>query len=48
TKIEAASNKYTFVWKKAVTKNLKRLLEKIENFVSECAEAYGFKTGYKY
>ena len=47
TKIEATSNKYTFVWKKAVTKNLKRLLEKIEDLVSECAEAYGLKIGYK-
>lgn len=26
TKIEACANKYTFVWKKAVTKNLEKLL----------------------
>jgi transposase len=29
TKIEAAANKYTFVWKRAVTKNLQKLLDKI-------------------
>ena len=28
TKIESAANKYTFVWKKAVTKNCAKLLEK--------------------
>ena len=47
TKIEASSNKYTFVWKKAVTKNMKRLLIKIADFVSECNELYGIKVGYK-
>ncbi len=29
TKLEAASNKYTFVWKKAVTKNQQKLMDKI-------------------
>lgn len=29
TKIESASNKYTFVWKRAVTRNLQKLLDKI-------------------
>lgn len=47
TKIEASSNKYTFVWKKAVTKNMKRLLIKITDLVSECNELYGIKVGYK-
>ena len=28
TKIESCANQYTFVWKKAVTKNLAKLLEK--------------------
>ena len=28
TKIEASANKYTFVWKKAVTKNQGKLLDK--------------------
>ena len=47
TKIEASSNKYTFVWKGAVTKNLKKLLIKIADFVSECNELYGIKVGYR-
>lgn len=29
SKIEACANKYTFVWKKAVTKNQAKLLEKL-------------------
>ena len=41
TKIEACSNKYTFVWKKAVTKNLQKLLQKMADFVAECEEKYG-------
>lgn len=36
TKIEACANKYTFVWKKAITKNLARFLEKLAVFAEEC------------
>ena len=36
TKIEANANKYTFVWKKAVTKNQAKLLIKLADFVAEC------------
>ena len=46
TKIESAANKYTFVWKKAVTKNQARLYEKLADFVSECEELYGIRTVY--
>ena len=46
TKIEAASNKYTFVWYKAVTKNMQKLFVKIEKLFSECSEMYGIKIGY--
>lgn len=46
TKIEAAANKYTFVWKKAVTKNEKKLLEKLAAFIAECEEMYEIKVGY--
>lgn len=46
TKIEACANKYTFVWKKAVTKNLDKLLIKLAGFVSECEELYGIKLVY--
>ena len=43
TKIEACSNKYTFVWKKAVTRNQTKLLLKLADFVAECEEIYGIK-----
>ena len=46
TKIEANANKYTFVWKKAVTKNQTKLFEKITNLVAECEELYGMQVVY--
>lgn len=42
TKIEAYANKYTFVWKKAVEKNLIKLDKKIESVLPVIAERYGF------
>lgn len=47
TKIEACANKYTFVWKKAVTKNQGKLLMKLADFVAECEELYGIKLIYQ-
>lgn len=47
TKIEASANKYTFVWKKAVTKNLEKLLTKLADFVAECEATYGIKLVYQ-
>ena len=47
TKIEACANKYTFVWKKAITKNMAKLLTKIAGLVKECEEFYGIKLIYK-
>ena len=47
TKIEANANKYTFVWKKSVTKRLAKLLEKIAAFVAECEDLYGFRIIYQ-
>ena len=46
TKIEACANKYTFVWKRAVTKNMAKLLNKIAVLVSECEELYGIRLVY--
>ena len=46
TKIEASANKYTFVWKKAVTKNQTKLLIKLANFVAECEQLYDLKIVY--
>ena len=46
TKIEACSNKYTFVWKKAVTKNQSKLLIKLAGFVAECEQLYDIRIVY--
>ena len=42
TKIEAYANKYTFVWKSAVEKNLAKLEKKISALLSVLSERYGF------
>ena len=47
TKIESAANKYTFVWKKSVSKNMVKLTDKICVFCVECEELYGIKVVYK-
>ena len=46
TKIEASSNKYTFVWKGSVTKNQRKLMDKIPAFFKKAEEDYGFKIVY--
>ena len=46
TKIESCANKYTFVWKKAVTENQTKLMEKIERFTADCEELYGVRIVY--
>ena len=43
TKIESAANRYTFVWKKALTKNQKRLCQKIAVLVEELEILYGLR-----
>jgi len=40
TKIEAYANKYTFVWKKAVSKNVEKMGEKISAFVNNCVKEF--------
>lgn len=47
TKLEACANKYTFVWKKSVTKNQAKLLAKLAAFVSECEARYGIRLIYQ-
>ena len=42
TRIEAYANKYTFVWKKAVEKNLAKLDKKVDTILAVIAERYGF------
>lgn len=46
TKIEANANKYTFVWKKAVTKSQAKLLIKLADFIAECEQLYDIKIVY--
>ena len=46
TKIESCANKYTFVWKKSVTKHQARLFEKILTFLEECETLYGIRVVY--
>ena len=46
TKIESTANKYTFVWKKTVSKNMDKLTGKISVFCAECEEQYGIKVVY--
>ena len=46
TKIESCANKYTFVWKKSVTKHQAKLLEKILKFLEECEVLYGIRVVY--
>ena len=43
TKIESAANRYTFVWKKAVTKNQAKMMSKITDLIAECEAMYGIK-----
>ncbi len=47
TKIESVANKYTFVWKNSVSKNMIKLGEKISVFCAECEELYGIKIVYE-
>ena len=42
TKIEAYANKYTFVWKSAVEKNLEKLNKKVKILIALLSERYGF------
>ncbi len=43
TKIEACANRYTFVWKKAVTRNQGKMLIKIAGLIAECEQLYGIR-----
>ncbi len=47
TKIEAASNKYTFVWKGTVTKSQQKIIDKIPEFFKQTEENFGLKGLYK-
>lgn len=46
-KIEYVANKYTFVWKKAVTKNMDKMMKQISEFILKCEEEFGIKIIYQ-
>jgi len=46
TKIESVANRYTFVWKKSVDNNLKKMIEKIPDFVKRVEEDFGINLIY--
>jgi|GEM_PF-5883605 len=46
TKLEAVANKHTFVWKKDVTKNQQKLMEKIPALFQETEKLLGIKIVY--
>lgn len=46
TKIESFANKYTFVWKRSVTKRMAKLGESLSAFVQACEDLYGIKVAY--
>ena len=46
TKIESCANRYSFVWKKSVTKHQARLLQKAADLVQTCEEMYGIRVVY--
>lgn len=43
TKLESRANKYKFVWKKAVTKQQQKILDRLPGFIEEIEEAFGLR-----
>lgn len=47
TKIESSANRYTFVWKKAVNKNMAKMVNNISDFILKCEIDVGIKIVYE-
>ncbi len=47
TKIESSANRYTFVWKKAINKNIDKMMNTISDFILKCEVDFGIKIIYK-
>uniref|UniRef100_UPI0038CD1723 transposase n=1 Tax=Paraclostridium benzoelyticum TaxID=1629550 RepID=UPI0038CD1723 len=47
TKIESATNRYTFVWRKGIEKNMPKMLNQISSFISKCEQDFGIKVIYE-
>lgn len=43
TKIEANANRYTFVWRKAVSKNMQKRSDRLAQLLEDCEKRYGIK-----
>lgn len=42
-KIESSANRYTFVWKKAINKNIAKMMSNISYFMLKCEIDFGIK-----
>lgn len=47
TKIESVTNRYTLVWKKAIEKNMPKILNQMPDFISKCEQDFGIKIIYE-
>ncbi len=46
--IESSANRYTFVWKKSINKNMVKMMNNISDFILKCEIDFGIKIIYKY
>ncbi|MDO0136865.1 IS1182 family transposase [Clostridioides difficile] len=47
TKIESSANRYTFVWKKSINKNMVKMMNDISDFILKCEIDFGIKIIYR-
>ncbi|WP_413926710.1 hypothetical protein [Clostridioides sp. ZZV14-5902] len=47
TKIESSANRYTFVCKKAINKNIAKMMSNISDFILKCEIDFGIKVIYR-
>lgn len=46
-KIESCANRYTFVWKKSINKNMNKIFKQISNFILKWENNFDIKVIYK-
>ncbi len=46
--IDLSANRYTFVWKKSINKNMAKMMNNISDFILKCEIDFGIKIIYKY
>lgn len=47
TKIESVANRYTFVWRKTIEKNMPKMLKSLPDFILKCEQDFDIKVIYK-